>query len=411
MQTLVIPAPGMQIARLGTTPHRLLFFIGAGNLLLAMLWWTCTLVAQRWPQLQALLPKPALFPGWLHAYVMQYQVLPSFVFGFLLTVFPRWLGLPELARWRYAPIGLGLLGGQLCTLAAALGWEAGLITGWLLNMAGWIAGLATLGRLLWLAPEQVGHALFAYAALVIGAVGLAAIGAFLLGAAPIWMFAGIKFGSFGLLLPLYLTVAHRMFPFFAQNVVIGYQAWRPLWVLGLAWALCLLHLGLELRHAYGWLWLADVPLAMLTAALCWRWWPRGEKPVLLSVLFLGLLWLPISLALYAVQSLLYQFDGAFVLGRAPAHALFIGFFGSVLIAMVTRVTQGHSGRPLVLPPVAAFAFVCIQLVSVTRIVAELVADALLWQVIAAAGWLLALTPWVVRLGWIYLSPRIDGKPG
>ena len=33
-------------------------------------------------------------------------------------------------------------------------------------------------------------------------------------------------------------------------------------------------------------------------------------------------------------------------GRAPAHALYIGFFGSLLVAMVTRVTQGHSGRPL-----------------------------------------------------------------
>gem|GEM_PF-2248775 len=27
---------------------------------------------------------------------MQYLVLPSFIFGFLLTVFPRWMGLPEL---------------------------------------------------------------------------------------------------------------------------------------------------------------------------------------------------------------------------------------------------------------------------------------------------------------------------
>ena len=36
--------------------------------------------------------------GWLHAIVMQYQVLPSFMFGFLLTVFPRWMSLPALTR-------------------------------------------------------------------------------------------------------------------------------------------------------------------------------------------------------------------------------------------------------------------------------------------------------------------------
>jgi uncharacterized protein involved in response to NO len=54
------------------------------------------------------LRQPAPYAGWLHAFVMQYQVLPSFIFGFLLTVFPRWMGLPDLERWRYLPVGLGI---------------------------------------------------------------------------------------------------------------------------------------------------------------------------------------------------------------------------------------------------------------------------------------------------------------
>ena len=37
--------------------------------------------------------------------------------------------------------------------------------------------------------------------------------------------------------------------------------------------------------------------------------------------------------------------------------------------------------------------------------------AMAWQAAAAVGWLLALAPWVGRLGWIYLSPRADGRPG
>ena len=87
-------------------------------------------------------------------------------------------------------------------------------------------------------------------------------------------------------------------------------------------------------------------------------------PALLRVLFLGFAWLPIAFALYAWQSAWFAMTGEFVLGRAPAHALFIGFFGSLLVAMVTRVTQGHSGRPLVLGGVAAIAFVIVQLVAV-----------------------------------------------
>ena len=50
-------------------------------------------------------------------------------------------------------------------------------------------------------------------------------------------------------------------------------------------------------------------------------------------------------------------SGEFILGRAPAHALFIGFFGSLLVAMVTRVTQGTRADHRVLGRVAGFAFV------------------------------------------------------
>jgi uncharacterized protein involved in response to NO len=241
--------------------------------------------------------------------------------------------------------------------------------------------------------------------------GAAAFGAALLTGSPSWIFASIKIGTFGLLLPVYLTVAHRMFPFFAGNVVPGYVSWRPLWLLGAFWALCLLHLALELLHAYAWMWLADLPLLGLSLLALWRWWPRGPKPRILAVLFLGLAWLPVTFGLYAVQSLVHFAGEGFILGRAPAHALFVGFFGSLLVAMVTRVTQGHSGRRIEMPGVAWFAFVAIQVVAVVRIVADVASDPGAWWALAAVGWLVALGPWVARIGGIYLSPRADGRPG
>ena len=91
--------------------------------------------------------------------------------------------------------------------------------------------------------------------------------------------------------------------------------------------------------------------------------------------------------------------------------MFVGFFGSVLVAMVTRVTQGHSGRKLEMPKAAWFAFAAIQLVALARIFAEVLPDGMAWQALAALGWLVAFSPWVVRIGRIYLSPRADGKPG
>ena len=406
--------PHASVQQLANAPHRLMFFIGASNVLLAMLWWTAWLVSTRWQLFSMAQPSP--YAGWLHGFVMQYQMLPSFMFGFLLTTFPRWMGLPDIPRWRYLPVGIGMFGGQLATLLGAIGFEAGMMIGYWMTLAGWIAGLATLAPYLWRERGTTWHARSCFAALSLGLLGLLAWGAVLLGASPMYAFASIKIGTFGLILPVYVTVAHRMFPFFAGNVVPGYKPWRPMWLLAVFWALSLLHLGLELIHGYGLLWLADLPLLALTATMVWRWWPRGpvpngKIPGILSVLFLALGWLPIAFALYAAQSLAYVATGIYWLGRAPAHALFIGFFGSALVAMVTRVTQGHSGRPMQMPAVAWFAFIALQLVTVVRVAADLMPDTMAWQAAAAIGWLVAFAPWVLRIGRITLSPRADGKPG
>ena len=110
-----------------------MFFVGSSNLLLAMAWWAAWLLSTRWPEIAT--PQPQTYAGWLHAFVMQYQMLPSFFFGFLLTTFPKWLGLPDIDRWRYLPVGLGLFGGQITTLLGALGWEAGIVVGLWLTIA------------------------------------------------------------------------------------------------------------------------------------------------------------------------------------------------------------------------------------------------------------------------------------
>lgn len=397
---------------IAAAPHRLMFFIGATNVLLAMIWWAGWLIATRWHAGMSQPPVPA---GWMHAMVMQYQVLPAFMFGFLLTVFPRWMSLPPLTRAHYVPVGIGMFGGQIVTLAGL----AGIADGWmllkigaLLTIAGWFTGTAWLVRLVYQDRGRTWHAVSCAFALAFGLLGLVLYSIYLFQPDARLLFVAIKLGTFALLLPIYFSVCHRMMPFFASLALPGYRPVRPMWTLGGLWAGALVHLWLELRHGYTWLWLTDVPLMGMTAWLLWRWWPRtASMPALLRVLFLGFAWLPVTFALYAVQSLWFATTSEFILGRAPAHALFIGFFGSLLVAMVTRVTQGHSGRPLVLGRVAVFAFVLLQAVALTRVIAELVPDALALQAIAAIGWLIAFAPWVLRSTWIYLTPRADGASG
>lgn len=398
------------IRLLAAAPHRFMFFVGATNVLMAMLWWTIWLLDARFQWFG--LTQPAIPAGWMHAIVMQYQVLPPFMFGFLLTVFPKWMNLPALSRWHYVPVGIGLFGGQLLTLIGLFGFPHLLHLGLLQTTAGWIAGLVFLLMLLWKEKQTTWHAVSCSVALCFGLTGLLLVLAYAYTGNAKLMFAAIKFGGFGLLLPIYFTVCHRMLPFFASVVTPGYKVFRPFWTLGLFWVLALSHLALELVHGYAWLWLPDIALLVLSSLLLWHWRKQTAKaPAILKVLMVGFAWLPIAMVLYTMQSVWFSTTGEFILMRAPAHALFIGFFGSLLVAMVTRVTQGHSGRPMELGRVAAFAFIVIQITAVVRVVAEVMPDSLLWQCISAVLWLLAFLPWVFRSSWIYLTPRADGQAG
>ncbi|MEP6861252.1 MAG: NnrS family protein [Deltaproteobacteria bacterium] len=405
-----VEGSGLSLRRLGAAPHRLLFFAGVTNILLAMTWWAAWLVSSRWPQL-FVMKYPPVYAGWLHAFVMQYQMLPSFIFGFLLTTFPKWTKQSDLRLRNYVPVGLALVAGQVVTLVSALGSHTGVVVGVAITALGWTAALAALAPVVWRDEAKTWHARSCLAAIVIGYVGVLAFLAFVLGASLAWAMVAIKLGTFGFSVMVFFTVAHRMFPFFAGNTVANYLPWRPMWLLAGVWVATMVRLTLALADAHAWLWCPDAVLFGLTGFASWRWWPRGSTPGLLAVLFLGLAWLPIALLLYMIDDVAFAVHGLSLLGRAPAHALFVGFFGSVLIAMVTRVTQGHSGRPLVMPAVAWFAFGGVQIVAVIRIVGELTRDPFAWFAIAAVAWLVAFGPWVVRLARTYLLPRVDSKPG
>jgi uncharacterized protein involved in response to NO len=315
VNAISLDLPAGALRQLAAAPHRLLFFVGATNVLLAMTLWTLWLIGMRWQVFE--MTQPAVPAGWMHAIVMQYQVLPSFIFGFLLTVFPRWMNLPALTRRHYVPVGLGLFGGQALTLAGIVGGLPLLKLGALVTMTGWSIGFVILARLACRDGGRTWHALSCTFALGFGVLGLVLYNLFLYRLDANLMFASIKIGSGAVLLPIYFTVCHRMVPFFTGAALPGYEISRPMWSLAAVWALALTHTWLELQHGYAWLWLPDVLAAAVTGWLLWRWWPRRrEMPALLRVLFGGFVWLPLALLLYAAQSAWYAMSGEFILGRA-----------------------------------------------------------------------------------------------
>jgi len=402
-------------ALLASAPHRVLFLAGAVTVLLSMAWWAVELswmsglLPMAWPQ-------PTIPPAYAHGMLIQYGVFPLFMFGFLLTVFPRWLNRPALASVQYVPVAGCIFSGYVLASIGLLNLPWLLRLGMVLMLAGYLLGIGTLARVLLAASPRIAHAKSCLLALCLGAFGLVLFIAWLSGAPADCAQLAIRLGTFGLLLPVYFSVTHRMLPFFSGNVVPGYRVVRPRWSLPLVWVLLLAHLLLDWRGALGWLWLVDVPLALVFAwhALAWQPW-KAMRPGLLAVLHLAFAWLPIAFTLYAVQDVIYATTGRLLFVRAPLHALAIGYFGSMLVAMVTRVTQGHSGRPLQMGAVAWLCFGLLQVVVLVRLRAEFGGgegfNPWLWLVVAGYGWLLAFLPWVLRSAWIYLTPRKDGRPG
>jgi uncharacterized protein involved in response to NO len=389
-------------------PHRMFFATGMAWLLLYSAWWA-VLLAARFAGFHGFEPaRPALL---VHGGAMLFLAFTPFMFGFLLTVFPRWMNAPEAGRRPVLAAFLFLNAGSGLFLLGL--WTSGtlLAIGWLSATVALAALLAMLAGILLRAPASAPHALTTLASLAAGVVGMTLFAASLAsGDFSAWpLVRGL--GLWGFLVGVYFGVCHRMIPFFSSRVVPGYRSWRPDWILYLFIALALLRAGLETAPAWGWL--ATVPMAGLAATCALRWRPRVRTGIkLLSVLHAAFAWLVLGLALAAAADLAVFAGAPGLFGRASLHAIGMGFFGGMLMAMVTRVTLGHSGRPLKLDAFHWALFLAIQGAAAVRVLAEFLPPvAVPLTVLAAVTWVGAIALWAVRNLPIYLRPREDGAPG
>jgi uncharacterized protein involved in response to NO len=413
MSSSVPPAAPQSV--LFAAPHRAMFFAGGLQLVLALLPWAWELVSRVFPLPAPVWPWP---PGWGHGLLACYGFFPFFAFGFLLTAMPRWQSLPDTAGAAARGAWCMLACGWLLFYAGFLGATLGLrVAGLVAVLAGWLRVLVLLAPVAFHRGasrkliERL-HPLLTWCGLLVGASGIAAWLMFEGTAEPAWARYSLDAGVWGFLLPVFFSVSHRMVPFFSASVIPNYVMLRPHWVLAVVVVLGLLHL---LPAGFGmgrWLWLADLPAAAVCAWLAWRWRPFASRANrLLAMLHLGFAWLPVALLLSGVQGLAAVL-GWHVLGLAPLHALTLGYFSTMALAMVSRVTLGHSGARLLADRLSWGLALALQAVTVLRIAAELTGGAgpaLL--VLAIFGWLAIFALWGVRYLPVHLRPRVDGRPG
>lgn len=396
-------------------PHRVMFFGGALQTVAVMLWWLYELVTRfgiaGQPATWAIIPVAA------HAYLMIYGLFPFFMFGFLMTVFPRWMGGTEIPARRFLPAFI------LLALGAA-GFYAGLFTnvGILVqavasSLAGWATALYALLRvLLDTKHPNKRHPTVVFIALGLGWCSLFSYLIWLVNDNAVFLRFAIQGGLWLFLLPVFASVAHRMLPFFTSSALPQFVVLRPEWPWWILLAGSVTHTLLQLFYAGSWLWISDVPMAIAALYLSYAWGLRRSLRIpMLGVLHIGFAWMGIAMLLFGIQSIMTLVNGSPIQnwGLAPQHALTIGCFTTLLIGLGTRVTLGHSGLPMQVDKPVQLMFLGIQLVAILRVLADMlpIQTGFWLYVVAAALWLACFSPWALRYLPLYWRPRVDGQEG
>jgi len=399
-------------SHMAAAPHRSLFLAGALQGVLTVLWWVFDLTGRY--GISGTMTNWSVQPSWAHAFLMIYGFFPFFIFGFLFTTYPNWMNGDKVKPREYVMTCAAMAAGVVLFYAGLLTHRAISIAGVELMLAGWSVAVYVLFRILWTTPAQdKRHARVTSVALLMGWLGVAAYLAWLVTDSSVVLNFARHAGIWFFLLPIVLTVSHRMIPFFSSRVLDDYEMVRPFWLLWLMLALIAAHGSLQWLELSAYLWIVDFPLAACAGYLSYCWgFQRSFQVSLLAVLHISFAWLGVAMALYGLQSLIYFASGTVLLGLAPLHAIGIGFFSGMILAMASRVTIGHSGRPLELDRFTWMLFLGFQATAVLRILADIVpAGAPLFYVTAGLVWLMCFGLWAGKFAPVYWRARVDGKAG
>lgn len=408
-----------RVRHLLLAPHRLAFFLAMALLATSGLWWAWVQIARLTTIHQINNAVPASL---VHAALMVFGFFPLFFSGFLFTAGPRWLRVePWPVRSLRAPLLL-LAGGWLTWLVGASISHTAAPVGVLLALGGMVWVTALFWWLLWrsAADDQV-HARVVGVAFLVGTACVAGLAVGL--ALGDWGLARrfVLSGLWAFAVLVFVTVAHRMLPFFSPPGPHEGHPWGALALLAgsvafeavAVWAHAVLPAGSA--GAQAWATLQGALELAVGGVLLWRAWGWARRQSLrnrlLRMFYLGFVWLGVAFVLLGFTR------GASLLAAAhwelgALHALTMGCLGSLMLAMVTRVSCGHSGRSQVADRVLWLLFLLLQAATVLRVAAALggvwapvllVAAALLWSATTLA--------WALRLGSWYGRLRPDGRPG
>ncbi|MGB0893544.1 MAG: NnrS family protein [Parashewanella sp.] len=145
-------------------------------------------------------------------------------------------------------------------------------------------------------------------------------------------------------------------------------------------------------------------IAAVTIFCRWfRWgWQHTFKTPLLWSLHFSYLFIPIGLLIIAVGLPI----------SSGIHAITVGGMGGMILAMMARVSLGHTGRQLQPPKAVVIGFGLMITAAACRTSANIIPQFYLSLIIAAATlWVIAFACFIICYGPMLCKPRVDGRPG
>jgi uncharacterized protein involved in response to NO len=346
----------------------------------------------------------ALPPLIWHVHEMIFGYGAAVVAGFLLTAIPNWTGRMPLQGGPLALLVLLWLAGRVaCLYSAILGAPAALA----LDLAFPLAFLGVVAREILAGRNWRNLPMLAALSLLLAGnllVHLEAVGA--TNTAELGNRLGIA-----TLLMLISFVGGRIIPSFTRNWLAKERPQIPAPAPFGSFDRCALALtGLALALwviAPDWRGAAAAALAAALALIVrlarWRGIATLSEP-LLAVLHLGYAWLALGLLLLGLDGWL-----AFLPPTAALHALTIGAIGTMTLAVMTRASLGHCGRPLLAGAGTTTIYILVTLAAVLRVLAPLAgAQIVLILDLAGAAWSGAFALFALLYLGLFLRPRHSG---
>jgi uncharacterized protein involved in response to NO len=390
------PTQGKDIAPLWRLAFRAGFLAAAAFGIAAMLRWLFWMRSPAdWPG--------AIAPQWWHGHEMVFGFALPVVAGFLLTAVATWTGIAGTRGVRLQVLfGLWLLARALLWLAPGLHWLAWLADlGFLL-----LTGLELTRRVA--VRRQWRNLLFTPVLLLLGLLDLASHANVGNGLASMQL----HYGAIWMVTVLVVIIGGRVTPLFTANrlgisitpLPLAFEA-LAIGSTVLAGLLAVLLPPGETRSWLQFLYLAT-GLLHLFRLLHWRGWLTLREPLLWSM-HLAYLYIPLALFALALAG------GDPVAQKNAMHLLAVGTIGGMILAMMARVSLGHTGRPLVVPTYLAVGFALVLLAALVRALLPMLAVSLTaqaWQ-LSAVLWILAFSAFLWRYLPILTRARVDNKPG